>query len=187
MRVRTRKHAVVVALMAATALASAGGTVALAKGDGPQGWTGSVNHQIVHQRTGSVGVSDTEWRTLPTRGRMDRLTVGPLSDIRQKIPNLPVVSRGPMTITVSLDVVGGPVEVRVIDDGRPLKPSKARFAPGPGDTSRSFTFVTPGSRLLTCHDLTVQWRSVDGSEVRSRTGSLSVLHDRPETVGFNCL
>lgn len=117
--------------------------------------TFTVDQQAYQWGTAPSSTSNTTWQTVNIRGG---------DDAQQ---SLLVFTTGPISATLSVDVKGAPVEFRLFDTSRVMRPGKAEFAPGPGDTSRSFTFVRAGdpSEGTGCRNLVLQWRSPSGKKV----------------------
>ena len=93
------------------------------------------------------------------------------------LSNLFIKHRGAVSVTVSANFMGEDIELRVAG----FKPAKAFISPAgapPGDgfDSRSFTFVTKGSREATCLPVDVQWRSPNGGEAKLDGGTVVVSY-----------
>ena len=69
-----------------------------------------------------------------------------------------VPSSGPMTVTVSGNFTGDPVQLRVTDEDQVLYPEVASFEPDPDGASFSYTFAARGSRDAACHYIDPEWR-----------------------------
>lgn len=90
-----------------------------------------------------------------------------------------------VSATVSMDLSGGPAEVRVTmgRQDRPLQPGRATFDPGDvAQQSFSFTFSRQVSRHLPA-TFNVQWRATTAEPVTLHRGSLRVLHGVRSRVG----
>lgn len=151
---------------AAVALLAGSAWVALAEAQRKEGpW------RLDRQTHRAVGASETpagsDWGPAP--GLADILVCGP---------------RGRVAVTVSLDLEGDAVDVRVHDGDRLLKPGEVRFDPGSQRGSSSFTFLG-SARGDPLKAYEVQWRSAsppaDDTELRS--GSALVLWSRTPKVG----
>ena len=94
-----------------------------------------------------------------------------------------VVSKSPLSATLSVDVTGAPVEFRVV--GAP-RPGKAEFDGRTGDSSRSFTFVS-GPSDSKCREMSVEWRSPTGEQVVLRRLDLVVTYKQAADDGDLCL
>ncbi len=87
-------------------------------------------------------------------------------------------------MTVSLNLTGAPVEIRaLIDEGKPMEPGIARFAPASGSTSFSFTFVdTVGPfEASDGHAYDVQWASPTSGSVTLHRADVLVQYRDPGT------
>lgn len=129
-----------------------------------------VTHQAFQWRTDPTTTSSSSWQTLVMFGE-DR-TGGPT------VGSAPLVfaSRGGMTVTVSADFKGAPVELRVRDGRRILRPGRAKFVPRGRDTSTSFTFVAPPQGQAACHSVHLEWRSPTDAEVTFNRGDMVVTY-----------
>jgi hypothetical protein len=122
-----------------------------------------VDRQRSAVRSTPTSTSSTEWVDVPG------------------LKGLDVCAKGQMSATVSLELTGAPVDVRVQFDDIPL-PLKPRFAhvdPNGGTTAFSFTFV---GRMLASegsdgHLFDVQWRSSGGTVTLER-GNVNLLFGR---------
>ena len=120
-----------------------------------------LDRQVAKYRTTAVMTSSTQWHTV--RGL-----------------SATICSKNEVSATVGVRVRGGPVAVRVLQDGGPvMKPGPARFVPR-GSESFSFTFVNPTGTFEANdhHSFEVQWRSPRGVPVRLRRGDLNLLFER---------
>ena len=177
-----KRSPLVFALALAVVLAGAG----VASGKAWSSAGSKVNAQLVEHRTADASTKSTKWRDLPTTGR--ETSTKPCERELCGTPGvspITVISRHAMSITVSVDVRGGPVELRVVGT-RDFRPFKARFNPRPGDTSRSFTFVSQGTRTAQCNDINLQWRSPTDAEIVSKQGAITLTYQRPHDPGFGC-
>jgi hypothetical protein len=104
------------------------------------------------------------------------------------LPSCGVIARGPISATLSIQLRGAPVDVRVRvrrkgQRARVLEPGVVRFDPGSGPNSSSFTFVgylqrpTGKSGL----DFQAEWRSPTGETASLEKASLrsSLRHVGP--------
>ena len=130
---------------------------------------GVVSAQAYQQRTQDVSTKSSRWQTfaMTGAGQGEGSSSAPLI----------VVAKGVMTVTVSADITGAPVRVRVLNHRNVLRPSVARFHGSGGDTSRSFSFVAKGSAEYRCHALAVQWRSPSGERVESSRSAVHVTYN----------
>ncbi|MDQ4126073.1 MAG: hypothetical protein M3134_10830 [Actinomycetota bacterium] len=96
----------------------------------------------------------------------------------RKVPEMELLvqGRGPATSELSVDVSGGPVELRVLRLPRhALAPGVARFAPAEGSTSFSYDFLDPRrGGGIECRRYVVSWRSPTGAAVTLNQASLIV-------------
>ena len=91
-----------------------------------------------------------------------------------------ICSVGEVSATLSVNVEGGPIRFRVLQDGGPvMKPGAARFTPGAGVHSFSYTFVnnTGPFEANDNHSFEVQWRS-EGTPVTLTAGDLNLQFER---------
>jgi hypothetical protein len=101
-----------------------------------------------------------------------------------KVPGLTdsPVSIFPMTVTVSAEVSGAPVEFRVRstnvgEQTTTNRPGSIRFVPGSGGDAFSFQWIDPGgSAAVHVHDLVLQWRSPSGRPLTMTRGDMSVAY-----------
>lgn len=91
------------------------------------------------------------------------------------LSGLEVCGRDGASATVSLELSGGAVEVRVRADGKTLSPGPARIDSGEQQSSHSFTFGRE-LRGRFSDDFDVEWRSATGGPVTLHDGTLRVLH-----------
>ena len=87
-----------------------------------------------------------------------------------------VRSTGLLTVTVSANINGAPVQIRVLDRAKVEHPSLTAFAPSSANTAFSFTFVGTGHKEACGHLLRLQWRSPTGQRVRLTNGDLVVSY-----------
>lgn len=93
--------------------------------------------------------------------------------------------RDGVSATVSLEISGGPAEVRVVvgRKQKKLHPKGATFDPGAGSPQAfSFTFVRQILRKLP-GSYSVQWRALTEESVTLHRGSVRVLHGVRHRVG----
>jgi hypothetical protein len=128
-------------------------------------FTGQVNRQALTFRTHAVATQSTTFRPLPA--------ISPLT-----------CSRGPVAVTVSMRLTGGPVDLRVLVDNVSegagiLRPGAVRFRPG----ASSFTFVGRVGPFEASdgHSFDVQWRSPTGQRVISRKATVVAQYRDPST------
>ena len=119
---------------------------------------GSLDRQSAAWTTTSRTTSSKRWRDVPGM-------------------TLTRCTREQVTAMLNVMVSGtAPVAFRVRNDGVPMQPGQARFAPD-GTESFSFAFArrtAPGESGDT-HVFTVQWRSPSGSQVVLERGLLNLL------------
>jgi hypothetical protein len=85
-----------------------------------------------------------------------------------------------VSATLSVNVSGGPVRFRILQDGGPvMEPGAARFVPGVGVHSFSYTFVnnTGTFEANDNHLFQVQWRS-EGTPVTLSAADLNLQFER---------
>jgi hypothetical protein len=124
-------------------------------------FTGQVNRQALTFRAQPVTTQSTTFRPLPA--------ISPLT-----------CSRGPVAVTVSMRLTGGPADLRVlIDSGGALHPGAVRFRPG----ASSFTFVgrVRPFEASDGHSFDVQWRSPTGQRVTSGKATVVAQYRDPST------
>ena len=125
------------------------------------GFSGGLDRQRARFATGSRTTSVTSFTTIR------RLSTT-------------ICSVGEVSATLSVNVEGGPVRFRVLQDGGPvMKPGAARFTPGVGVGSFSYTFVnnTGTFEANDNHSFEVQWRS-EGTPVTLSAGDLNLQFKR---------
>ncbi|MDQ3890494.1 MAG: hypothetical protein M3312_08085 [Actinomycetota bacterium] len=132
-----------------------------------------VDRQRAAWRTTAVSTSSTTWHTIPGLA---------FAGTR------PICATGEVSVSVNLNLDGAPVLVRVRMANAAvvlsLRPGRARFVPGPGETSHSYTFVgrAGGFEADDRQSVRVQWRSPSGGVVTLTRGVVNVLFQR----GTNC-
>jgi hypothetical protein len=139
-----------------------------------------VSRQAFQWRTDPTATTSSDWQPLVLHG-VDR-------DGGPALAGAPIVvaGRGGMTVTLSADFSGAPVELRVRDNRRILRPGRAKFSPRARGTSTSFTFVAPPQPQARCHAVHVEWRSPTGERVTFNRGDVVVTY-RPEALdGAGC-
>lgn len=130
-----------------------------------------IDYQAYQWRNEISQTSGTRWRTVAFTGTSSAsASPGPRP--------LSIGTRGPITVTVSATFGGAPVEIRILDGHRVMRPGRAKFNPGVGDGSRSFTFVI-GASEERCRNLSVQWRSPTGEKVLLTGRSLVATFKTP--------
>jgi hypothetical protein len=90
---------------------------------------------------------------------------------------------GLITATVSMDVSGGPVDVRVVRGRasgsrvvkRTMMPAPVRFDPGPGGRN-SFAYTFAGIARKPANVIVVEWRAASDRRATLEAGSLQVLN-----------
>jgi hypothetical protein len=138
----------------------------------------------------SLSARPNQYRSLP----LDRQNLGLLASERSThsvdfvtlggwgpSDSMHVNARGGIAATLSATVSGGPVEFRLFLEDiekdwavRPMKPRWARFDPGAGTASSSFTYVAavhPGD-----YTVNISWRSPDGVQVTLHAMTLVVQY-----------
>ncbi len=116
-----------------------------ATGLSSSGTTEHVDTQVLRWSTTGATTSDTSWTHVP--GFEDLLVVG----------------RDGMSASFSGVFSSGPVDVRVLDGTRVMKPGSASFDPTATSNSFSFVFGGPGSNEAECHHIHVEWRATTGT------------------------
>lgn len=138
-----------------------------------------VDRQAFQWRKDASSTSSTEWHRLPLTGTGS-------ANAQPEAHPLAFVARGPMSVTLSADFKGAPVQVRIVERKTVLRPGRASFRPAGRDTSKSFTFVSDGTSRARCRLLFVEWRSPTGKKVTFRRGDLVVTYNRPESTEARC-
>lgn len=177
-----RKSALLISLLTALAVGAPMAVLAAARiaGDG----MARVDTQAFQwgrhdrQQTGG-GTGETSSTTTSTRWRR----VGVHGPSFAYSP-LRISTTGPISATISVNVKGAPVEFRLKDTGRIMRPGKAEFAPQTNDTSRSFTYVRGGDGSEDgCRNLQLEWRSPSGRKVVLDRVALVVTYSRSGSGG----
>jgi hypothetical protein len=145
--------------VAAAALSSTGSTSGTGRA--------AVNHVAYQWRHGSETTTSNDWTALRIYGP----ETGPPGTGASNV--LHATTRGAGTLTLSVDLRGGAVDFRILDNGKVARPGPASFAPGVGDTSRSFTFLSRGTAKARCHQIVVQWRSSNGESATVTRSALA--------------
>ena len=121
-----------------------------------------LERQRAVTRSGAVVTSSKDWRTV--RG-MRRL----------------VCSINEVSVAVSVDVRGAPVQVKILQDSGPtLQPGRARFDPDGTTSSFAYNFVgnTGTFEGLDDHVFELQWRSPTGNRAELRSASMNLLFEK---------
>ena len=142
-----------------------------------------VAQQKVQYRTDNAFTNSTDWTYLNMVGS-DGDGTGPVPGPERML----LVTRGAMTVTVSGDFRGAPVELRVNRGREVLEPGKTEFQGTHADSSFSYTFAGRGSRTPQCMHVGVEWRSPTGKKVVFERGSMVVTY-KPEPLrdGSACI
>jgi hypothetical protein len=91
-----------------------------------------------------------------------------------------ICSLNQVTVTVSVQLDGGPVGLQVRQDGGPLvQPGAVRFIQAGAQDSSSFTFVanTGPFENNDHHAFEVEWRSVTGAAVKLIKGDINLQYE----------
>jgi hypothetical protein len=130
-----------------------------------QGGRTAVRDLAFNSQRGAT-IDGSEWRRVGER----MLTAG-------------CAGRGLITATVSMDVSGGPVDVRVIRGRasgsrvveRAMMPGPVRFDPGPSGRN-SFAYTFAGIARKPVGVVVVEWRAASDRSATLEAGSLQVLN-----------
>lgn len=140
---------IVAVLAMSVALASTSLLPAATRGEGEK--TFPSEKRSVAYVTRSIDVQNGEFRSIPG------------------LEDLEILNRGTVTASISADIVGGPVDIRIVErGGGPLLPGVAHFAPTPDSSSFSYQFLDRGSSEAACRTYAAQWRSQDATEATLR-------------------
>ena len=147
------------------ALAAAGAMLALALVVAPRGEGASTNRQFRPARFIAPVASNVEGQQT-RRASFERIGLF--------TPVCGVIARGPISATLSMQLRGAPVNIRMRikrrgKRARTMKPGVVRFDPGRGSNSVSFTFIGHLGRRTTNTGLDFQ------AEWRSPTGETAIL------------
>jgi hypothetical protein len=128
----------------------------------------SRNYAIDHQ-----GAASTHSPVTTSSTRFE--SIGPLS-------RLAVSNHGPVSLTFTGDLSGGPVVVRAIGD-RPLGSGPARFQPTGSHETFSATFVSRSMKRR-CRNFGIEWKSPTGAPVTLRHGDFVLDYNftRPHQI-----
>ncbi len=125
--------------------------------------------------TSRANCLDTVWRTTPVSTSSTTFTEVPgLADSPASI--------FAMTVTVSAQVSGAPVEFRlrstnVGDQTVTSRPGRVRFVPDANGDAFSFQWVERGNRAAVhVIDLVLEWRSPTGTQVTLNRGDMAVAY-----------
>ena len=173
-----RRAVTVLAGLTAVLITPAGTVVAVAAAGSS---TGSSDQRIDRQAT--------RWRTAPIQtprqkwGALDWAATGNMAVSGGSTITVP--ADGVVTATLSGTFTGGPVEIRVRDGRRVMRPGPAHFTPHPGSTSFSYTFLRNGGHPLCGRHIRVQWRAGSDATVTMQRGDVVVTYqlDRTERSG----
>lgn len=91
------------------------------------------------------------------------------------LSGLALCGRDGTSATVSLELSGGAVEVRVRVGGKTMSPGVTSFDPGEGQSSQSFTYGR-SERGRFSENVDVEWRASSGETVTLHDGSLRALY-----------
>jgi len=126
---------------------------------------GTLNSNLSLQRakfvTGSATTSSTAWHTIPGLSTT-------------------ICSNHEVSATLSVNISGGAVRFRILQDGGPvMRPGSARFVPGTGVHSFSYTFVnnTGPFEANDNHGFEVQWQS-GGSPVTLTAADVNFVYEK---------
>lgn len=98
------------------------------------------------------------------------------------LDDLAVTNRGPVSVIVSGDFSGAPVDVRVTESQKRLPPGIAHFDPSVGSSSFSFTFVRERHNKARCRRFDVEWRSSSGQDVTLNHGTVLLRYKFDNTT-----
>jgi hypothetical protein len=151
-----RAKSLVVGLVAGAVVAIP--VAGFATGGGPRGASraSDAGRQAVQRSIGVDHTTSRKWISVYPRG-----VVAPQS-------GLVLRASGLITLTLTGDFTGGPIQLRVLDSGTVMRPGTITFTPSANDTSFSYTFGHSANKRVCGRALRVQWRSVTGTTVTLR-------------------
>jgi hypothetical protein len=142
----------------------------LAGAAGNRNESGRISTQIIVAHTSGITTRSKDWKDIPSLEIM-------------------VCQKGPVSESVSTEVSGGPVMVRIVEGSHgggtetPLVPGSARFVPTSGRTSVESTFAFGGGGGgEDIHGFHVQWRSPSGATIEMRHILTRLLYKRPNKL-----
>jgi len=146
------------------------GTLQIARADEASNTDQIVNHQADAWTTATM---HARHRWLPVNWEASH-------DPNAPSPFQPIVvhANGAVSVVFSATVVGGPVEFRVRDGQRVMHPGPARFVPGSGLDSVSYTFADNGGNPACGRDIVVEWRLAAAAPTTLRRGSVLVTYKK---------
>lgn len=135
----------------------------------------------------SQGIRDSRvWHIAPDHTSSKKWAyVDRLGGANPSIP-LRVAASGLVVESVSVNVEGGPVEFRGIDNGKAASPARSIFPKRSKLRTVSFQYVR-NDKATTCgHTIRLLWRSPEGRQVHLRAGTLVVNYEPASTSGPSC-
>jgi hypothetical protein len=124
-------------------------------------FSSALDLQASNWTTTSVSTSSTAWQTIAA------------------LSGSVICSEGEVSATVSLQMDGAPIGLRVnVDNGPDMVPGAIRFVQAGSQDSVSFTFVinTGPFENNDNHEFRVQWRSPTGATTTIIKGTLNLLY-----------
>ena len=135
-----------------------------------------IDRQKFQFRTDPTSTTSREWTYLNMVGSEDPGDVAVLS----RYP-IRLVNRGGMTVTLSGEFRGAPVELRMRRNNDVLRPGKTEFNGSSSDSSFSYTWLGRNSGDPECTSVWLEWRSPTGNRTRFERGNLVVTY-KPEAL-----
>jgi hypothetical protein len=117
-----------------------------------------------------------EWKLTTDHSSSRHWTYIDLSAPGNALEGFDVRSAGLLTATVSANISGAPVQIRLLDREKVEHPASAAFAPSTDNTAFSFTFAGTGAKKACGHLLRLQWRSDTGKPATLTNGDLIVTY-----------
>lgn len=130
-----------------------------------------VDHQKVAWRIGSgnvVATRSTSWQPLPLNNGECRVGI----QCEATNPIL-VQSNGDIALSFSGNFTRAPVEIRVKDAEKVMRPGVAKFEPTARGQSFSYTFIGL-AKSGKCRGIQLEWRSPTGNETRMTRAAVVV-------------
>jgi hypothetical protein len=117
-----------------------------------------------------------EWKLTPDHSSSQHWRYIDLPRQVDALEGFDVRSTGLLTMTVSANLTGAPVQIRWLDGGKVESPASVAFAPSGDSTAFSYTFADTGKKEACGHLLRLEWRSPTGKKVALPQGDVVVTY-----------
>jgi hypothetical protein len=144
------------------------------RGPSPTRQASDSGRQAVQRSIGADHTTSSNWGYVYPRG-----VVAPQS-------GLVLRASGLITLTLTGDFTGGPIQLRVLDSGTVMRPGAVTFSPSADNTSFSYTFGNSAKKRACGRALRVQWRSLTGATVTLRHAAMVATYMPAQHVAKVC-